>query len=121
MARLYCYCCNSEITPANQCIAHVLPNCVGGSLKSEKLFCRNCDTRFGEDIDKALCEELKVVTNLLNIKRDRGKPPTIKGRLSGTQTEIILKAGQQPIRKLNVERANTGGTRSYRFTGKCSQ
>ncbi|MGB9372433.1 MAG: HNH endonuclease, partial [Halobacteriota archaeon] len=77
MASKHCYFCGIEITRANKCEAHILPNCIGGGLKSDKFICRNCDAHFGEDIDKALCEELKVITNLLNIRRDRGKPPTI--------------------------------------------
>lgn len=98
-----CYICNCEITSSNKSSEHIFPNCIGGRLKPSNLMCRNCNSSFGADIDRAICEQLKTWSNLLNIKRDRGDPPTINRRFEDTGTEIVWPAGRSPQVRFQVK------------------
>jgi hypothetical protein len=112
----HCYICNAEITPANRSAEHIIPNCIGGRLKSNKLICRDCNSLFGQDIDKELCEQLNFIANRLNIKRQRRSPQPIKGE-SSDGSPFIWKAGEQPRRWPTVECTEVDGHRVYRIIG----
>lgn len=77
MDKDYCYICGEELTKSNESEEHIIPNAIGGKLKSNKLICKKCNNQLGNDIDYKLTKQLDVFSNFLNIERERGKPNDI--------------------------------------------
>lgn len=69
-----CYVCDVELIKENETEEHIILNAIGGKLKSKKLICKVCNSNFGGRIDDSLAKQLNPIANLLNIKRERGKP-----------------------------------------------
>lgn len=86
-----CYVCDTELSKENETEEHILLNAIGGRLKSKKLICKDCNSTFGSNIDDKLAEQLNPIANLLDVKRDRGKPPNIKGK--SENKEILIEPG----------------------------
>jgi hypothetical protein len=53
---------------------HILLNAAGGRLISKKLLCKTCNSKYGDDIDSELAQQLNHYANILLIKRSRGHP-----------------------------------------------
>ena len=85
-----CYLCKTEITETNATEEHIIPNAIGGRLKSSKLLCKVCNSNFGNNYDSKLAKELETFTNLLNIKRERGLVPNITMTKESTGEKIII-------------------------------
>lgn len=100
-----CYICGNEIKEKS--VEHIILNCIGGKLKSNKLLCRKCNSDFGSEIDRHLCEEMKVISNLLNIKREKGNPPKIEG-IGSDGEEYSIDPGLKPHLKAPVKRTSNG-------------
>lgn len=81
MDKNYCYICGKELTKSNESEEHIIPNAIGGKLKSNKLICKDCNNKIGYKSDSKLAEQLNMITNLLNINRDRNNNsiPDIEG------------------------------------------
>jgi len=91
-----CYGCGVTLRKKNSSKEHIIPNAIGGRLKSRKLLCKDCNSAFGSDIDFKLTQQLSFLCNLLNIKRDDGEvPKTIKP----TDGDYNLRAGGKPVPK----------------------
>src|SRR5690348_12113276 len=88
---MICYVCNTYLTQENETEEHIILNAIGGKLKSKKLICKGCNSKFGSNIDDKLAQQLNTVSNLLNVKRDRGKPQNVKGKYQNK--EIIIEPG----------------------------
>lgn len=72
----HCYVSKQPLTQENKSLEHVIPNALGGKLKSYWLLNNEWNSKFGETIDKALIEQIPLST-LISIKRDRGQNPKI--------------------------------------------
>ncbi|GMB08099.1 HNH endonuclease [Thermolongibacillus altinsuensis] len=86
-----CYVCDIDLTKENETDEHILLNAIGGKLKSRRLICKDCNSRFGSDIDDKLAQQLNPIANLLDVKRDRGQPQNVKGTYENK--EIIIEPG----------------------------
>ncbi len=51
---------------------HVIPQALGGKL-SDYIYCKDCNDKFGREIDSELIKNTHYFSTALNIKRDRGK------------------------------------------------
>lgn len=81
-----CYLCNTKLTDDNSSPEHILPNALGGRLKSRTLLCKSCNSDCGDTIDAALINQLMPLANALNIERERGDVPPVRVTLaSGEQ------------------------------------
>src|SRR5699024_8821486 len=96
-----CYGCDEEITKENETEEHIILNAIGGKLKSKKILCKSCNSNFGSEIDESLAKQLNPIANLLDIKRDRGKPQNVKGPYNNK--DILIEPGG----KLKLARAYT--------------
>ncbi len=67
-----CFYCGKEINENNKTEEHIIPNYIGGRLKSKDILCRACNSRIGENVDVGF-KDLEFFTNLLNPCRDRNK------------------------------------------------
>lgn len=91
-----CYYCNSAITEINKSEEHIIPNAIGGRLKSKKLLCHDCNGKLSKLYDAKLCADLNVITSSLVIKREKGLPPEIKNIRSDSGELFHLKMGRMP-------------------------
>lgn len=72
-----CYICNKNIEKNNKSYEHIIPQSIGGKKKSTRLLCQNCNKNYGKIIDKNISDSFNELCTLLNIKRERGKNPSI--------------------------------------------
>lgn len=87
-----CYICCEELTKDNDSVEHIIPNAIGGKLKSKELICKKCNSKLGYSMDNELAEQLEFFCNFLNIDRERGKPNDIIFIENETNREYIRKA-----------------------------
>lgn len=83
-----CVFCKVELTAANSAKEHIIPNAIGGRLKSSNLDCLKCNSEFGEDCDRALAKDMNPLANILGIERDRGEPQPIEGLMQGKKVRL---------------------------------
>lgn len=93
---MQCYVCSNELTRENETEEHIVLNAIGGKLKSKKLICISCNSKFGGRIDDKLAQQLQPIANLLNVKRDRGKPQNVKAK-HGSKEVIIEPGGKMKL------------------------
>lgn len=76
-----CYLCDEFLTAAADNISkeHIILNAIGGHLKSKELLCKTCNSKFGEDADSELANQLLFLSSYLQVKRDSGENQIIKG------------------------------------------
>jgi hypothetical protein len=109
-----CYLCPNDLTGENVSKEHILPNAIGGRLQSDKLLCRNCNSRFGEGIDGVLAKQLLPFSSMLQIKKQRGEAVDLKNLASKSGEKYNLVDGQKPELmnpKVDFKKEETGGTR----------
>ncbi|MEX0595888.1 MAG: HNH endonuclease, partial [Candidatus Paceibacterota bacterium] len=101
-----CYVCDNEITSDNSTDEHIIINAAGGRLKSKKLICHECHhSKYWEKIDTFLAKQLNALSNMLMVKRHRGKPQPIIGHKKSTGEKYLLKVGGKPVlNEPNVEK-----------------
>lgn len=91
-----CYCCKKAITKENSSEEHILLNSIGGKLKSYELLCKDCNSKFGDTFDSELSKQMLFLSSFLNIDRDRGNHPILKGAKTQSGEEIYLLSGGKP-------------------------
>lgn len=97
-----CYICEEEISQINESKEHIIPNAIGGRLKSKKLLCKECNNSFGDDYDASLVKQINLTT-LLNIRRERNPiTPDIRGFTKSGKTfdlthELVPKEVKPPV------------------------
>ena len=91
-----CYCCKIELSNENSSEEHILLNAIGGKLKSKKLLCKTCNSEFGKNFDSTLSQQFLFLSSFLNIDRERGEHPILKGATTQNGEEIHLLSGGKP-------------------------
>jgi len=99
-----CYLCSNEITEKNKTKEHIIPNALGGRLKSEKIICINCNSEYGTTLDKVF-EEVPLST-MLNIEKERGETQKIRATEQSGQKLLIDSSLTPELEKLIVEVEN---------------
>ncbi|HEC37304.1 hypothetical protein LCGC14_0474080 [marine sediment metagenome] len=89
-----CIFCGNAISKKS--IEHIIPQNVGGKLKSGKLICRNCNSNFGATIDKTLFDLYNLIETYLCFNKNYKKDVRINVRYKGEEF-ILTKKG--PKRK----------------------
>lgn len=92
----FCYNCDKQITSQSKSIEHIIPNSIGGRIKSSKILCIDCNTLFGDTIDRDLAKSYGSIVSLLGIKRDRTRDYTIKNLKSESGELFHLVDGYTP-------------------------
>lgn len=72
-----CALCDVLLRAGNDSKEHIIPKAIGGRRTVQGFLCRACNTMTGEEWDDILARQLNPLSNLLNIKRERGRPPTL--------------------------------------------
>jgi hypothetical protein len=68
--------CDVPITAANDSKEHIIPNSIGGVLKTKGFICNTCNSSTGEDWDAELAAQLNPLSLFFGITRDRGTTPS---------------------------------------------
>jgi hypothetical protein len=98
-----CIFCDGEI-PANNPDEHIILNAIGGRLKTNTLVCGKCNSRLNDEIDNVLADQLNPITNLLNVKRERGgSPAPVLGQSQTMGTIKMMPGGKPEMLKPEVE------------------
>jgi HNH endonuclease len=87
-----CYYCGEVITAASTAVEHIIPNALGGKLKSRTILCSLCNSKLGNEVDAPFCQQMGFVVNRLGIKREKGDPPAIKARCVATGDPIHIES-----------------------------
>lgn len=111
-----CYICKVELNKANSSIEHIIPNALGGNLKSGNLLCRNCNSKLGSQMDAELAGQLNYIANMLDIERDRGKPQSFEVEHKEKNEIYRLLPGGKPERirpeiKITEKQGDKGKTK----------
>lgn len=105
-----CIFCHGEISSSsnNDSLEHIIPNCIGGKLKTKGLVCKKCNSELGKTLDKAFCDSLLFMATISGIERERGEYKPIKG-IGEDGLEYILDKDLQPrLARPYVERLDNG-------------
>lgn len=98
-----CYICGEKLTKDNISVEHIIPNAIGGKLKSKELICKKCNSKLGDSMDNELAKQLEFFSNHLNIDRERGKPNDIIFIEKETNMEYRRKANGKFLPKNDLE------------------
>jgi hypothetical protein len=106
-----CVRCGVPITEANDSREHVIPNAIGGRLKTRGFICGDCNNAAGETWDAALAEQLNPLCLFFGIVRERGTPPTrLIETTAGERLLVQPGGGFLPAKPTYQELASESGT-----------
>lgn len=92
-----CYICDTALNDKNKSKEHIILNAIGGKLKSSELLCNLCNSKLGHEADSELAKQLLFIASYLQIKRDSGNFPILKGLKTKDGAEYHLLDGSKPI------------------------
>jgi hypothetical protein len=117
-----CYWCGKEITRENASEEHIIPNSIGGHLKSRKLLCIKCNNKFGENIDFELSKQFQFFTIYLAINRERGKPPAfLFDEIDDGDNYILESNGKIKLKHPNFKETKEGNVVKYKIRTNTSK
>lgn len=95
---MHCYNCSAPLIGDSLSDEHILPQSIGGRLKSKALLCRKCNNTFGNTIDKSIetCYESLIALLALDRQRSEGLP-VIKHLSTANGTLYNLINGRDPV------------------------
>lgn len=68
-----CYFCGQILSRENESVEHIIPNSIGGKLKSKKLLCKDCNSKLGEKYDSEVSKMYNPSALFSRVKKDRNK------------------------------------------------
>ncbi len=92
-----CFLCSAELIGDASSREHIIPNALGGRLKSRSLLCVKCNS-YCSRIDGALVKQLLPLANVLDVVRERGVTPSVRVKLeSGVQMQRDPDGHMRPV------------------------
>lgn len=115
-----CIKCNNKLIfdgpNKNTSVEHIIPNAIGGKLKSSKLLCKKCNSDYGKECDSELCKQLKFITVMLNPSRDRQTNLIFK--TSNNEKYDISSNGKLVLKKPQIKQEKNGEHIHYEITSR---
>lgn len=69
-----CVYCDIELSDSNKSLEHIIPNCIGGQLKSNSICCKSCNSTLGATGDQKFSKIFDpILADIKFLKRDRKK------------------------------------------------
>lgn len=68
-----CYLCGQVLSKENESVEHIIPNSIGGRLKSKKLLCEDCNSELGRKYDSEISKIYSLAMLVSGTKKDRNK------------------------------------------------
>ncbi len=95
MTKNKCYLCCCNLEKENISDEHIIPQALGGSLISNKLLCRDCNSKLGKTIDAKFVKTFEPLTCTLDIiGRDSNKGVNCKILTTDGQIDGIIQNGK---------------------------
>ncbi|TGL90069.1 hypothetical protein EHQ68_06135 [Leptospira congkakensis] len=114
-----CYICHNEINEQNQSKEHILPNSIGGRLKSLDLLCKTCNSDFGATSDSEFAKQFNFICNVLNIDREVGEPqPIIVEKIKTGEKFKVTSDGKFHLKDPKVVQKVTGEKINIKITAR---
>lgn len=107
MSDLQCLVCEQPLSAENESDEHVIPNALGGRLRTRLATCQICNSKMGNSIDACLTSSLAPLAAVFDVPRDRGEHPALKVEDTDSRLEYFIKPGGHPELAPN-----------YRYTGR---
>jgi 5-methylcytosine-specific restriction endonuclease McrA len=76
MTSYICYLCPTPLNGENISDEHIIPDSIGGRLKTDTLLCDTCNKKTGQLFDSVFAKYGNILASKYNIKRDRGNVQT---------------------------------------------
>jgi len=89
-----CYLTGAEITEDNKSLEHILPNALGGQLKSRSILCSEANLQLSELIDTPFNKIFELIHRRLPLDKDRPSNTGIVGIHQKHKEEIIFKGNK---------------------------
>ena len=100
---------------------HIIPNAIGGRRRVRGFLCRDCNASAGAKWDAELARQLNPISNLLNIKRERGAPPALVVKTTGGQRLRRRSDGHMTLDQYEVSEQRKEGKTTLRVTAPTVQ
>lgn len=100
---------------------HIVPNAIGGRRKVKGFLCRDCNGSAGAKWDAELARQLNPISNLLNIKRERGAPPALVVETTRGQRLRRRSDGHMTLDRYEVSEQRKEGKTIVRVTAPTIQ
>ncbi|OUM24651.1 hypothetical protein B8W72_26135 [Pseudomonas putida] len=92
-----CAFCDRELVEGTRSKEHIIPNAIGGRLKTSGFICQSCNSKGGDAWDAKLAEQLNWFTLSLGISRERGYPPSqLVTTVDGRQLNLLADGSFSP-------------------------
>lgn len=66
-----CCICGTNINEENKSEEHIIHNAIGGILKSDDIYCKTCNSKYGSDTDKAFTQIFAPIIDGIDMNFDR--------------------------------------------------
>ncbi|WP_267524939.1 HNH endonuclease [Campylobacter sp. MG1] len=84
-----CVFCDAELNKDNDSLEHIIPNSLGGKLKSKNIMCKSCNNTLGETVDINLYNNFKFIDFMVNPLKDRNtKSSYIKAKIGDDDIQL---------------------------------
>lgn len=113
---LSCLICDSPLSAISASKEHVIPNALGGRLKTTRATCVGCNSSSGHGADVRLVRQFHLLANALDVVRDRDDHPEAAFIDPNTGRKYRMEPGKNPILAPNIRVERSGSTIKYRFT-----
>lgn len=91
---MFCYLTGTKLTSENSSLEHIIPNALGGVLKSKAVLCAEANTKLSLDIDNKFNEIFAGTYRRLPIEKDRQTNRGITGKHVGYNEKVVQKDGK---------------------------
>lgn len=109
-----CYSCGCELIEENKSLEHIIPNVLGGKLKSRDILCKNCNNSFSS-VDKSLSENFAFFNVLIAPKTER--PTSVKVLVKIDGEDVILKPDMKYTSRFKPEFEERDNFKQVSFRG----
>ena len=110
-----CYLCGQELNNKNKTIEHIIPNALGGKLKTKEILCKACNNSMGETIDNNLVKFFEFANVLTNPKRDRKGTQQFQAKIDGQ--DVFVKSGGEITTQFKPKITKMENGANIEFTG----
>lgn len=84
-----CYLCNDTLNDENKSEEHIIPNCIGGRLKSWDVLCNTCNNHLGETVDSDFGNMFLSFTTCLKVAKERGDHQSIPALMTLSNGDVV--------------------------------
>lgn len=113
-----CFKCGVELAEQNNSAEHIIPNALGGRLKSKSLLCKDCNSEFGKTLDAELIKDFSGIATLLNIQRERGIVDSVEALAADGTPLLISPTGKPSIKNPVFSEKQTQDAKDIHFSAR---